>query len=145
MRLPLLVLVASVALSTSARAQQVAAAGAPGAPSPVTRADTAQAFREMAASLRHLVLAQETYYATHASYTTDAVALGIAKGGPARAQVIFAGGRGWTAMSSVRGLTGRSCVMFVGSADETPRMPMTLADRRTPTQAQEGQPVCDTP
>jgi hypothetical protein len=148
MRLPLLTLVASTLLAASAHAQQDAAGGAPAvvrvAP-PATRDDTVRAFKAMAASLRDLVLAQEAYYAKHGSYTTAAGALGIWRGEGARAQVIFAGGRGWTAMATVRGLQGRSCVMFAGNVDEIPKLPTTLADRRTPVQAQEGQPVCDTP
>jgi hypothetical protein len=147
MRLPLLALAASTLLAASAHAQQHAAAGPPApvhATPPATRADTVQAFRAMAASLRDVVLAQESYYAKHGSYTTEAGALGIWRGEGARAQVIFAGGRGWTAMATVRGFKGRSCVMFAGNADEIPKLPTTLADRRTPTAAQEGQPVCDT-
>jgi hypothetical protein len=160
MRLPLLAIAASTLLAASARAQQVAATAAstsPASPSSVhrahrdapallTREDTVQAVKEMAASLRSLTIAQEQHYADHGTYTTDARALGtFRKNERAYAHVIFAGGRGWTGMATFRGLKGKSCVSFVGDADAVVRLPTTQADRRTPKLTQEGQPVCDTP
>jgi hypothetical protein len=154
MRLPLLAIVASALLAASAHAQQnhgaapssPAAAARREAPALLTRGDTTQAFKEMASSLRNLTIAQEQHYAEHGTYTTDAKALGtFRKNDRAYAQVIFAGGRSWTAMATFRGLRGKSCVAFVGDADDVVKMPKTQADGRTPKPSQEGQPICDTP
>ena len=155
MRLPLLAIAASTLLAASAHAQRNQAASAPSSPAAparaampalLTREDTAQAITEMAISLRNLTIAQEQYWMEHGTYTTDAKALGIfKKGGSATAQVLFAGGRSWTGMATVRGLNGKSCVAFVGDADDVVKMPRTQADGRTPKPSQEGQPICDTP
>ena len=155
MRLPLLAIAASTLLAASAHSQQNQGAAAPAspaaaarraAPALLTREDTAQAIKEMAMSLRDLTIAQERYWMEHGTYTTDAKALGIFKTGDrATAQVLFAGGRSWTGLATVRGLKGKSCVSFVGDADDVVKMPKTQADGRTPKASQEGQPICDTP
>jgi hypothetical protein len=154
MRLPFLALAAAALLTASAHAQQVASTTPTTPPPPIartapallTRADTLQALKEMASSLMNLTIAQEGYWAKHGTYTTDASALGThGKQERAHAQVIFAGGRGWTGMATFRGLKGKSCVSFVGDVEATVKLPVTQADRRTPKSTQEGQPVCDTP
>lgn len=126
---------APTALAVSARTSTVAAS--PGAPA-------SAAVAQLQAQLRNLVAAQERYYADHGTYTTDAVALGVYKPGQRDsvvAQVIFAGGRGWTGTASHLGLRGKSCVIFIGRAAELPKMPETLADGRVPDR--EGAAVCD--
>jgi len=160
MRLPLLALASSALLAASAHAQQVATAPAPTAaaatsPGPAahfaapelrTRPDTVQAFKDMVSSLMNLAIAQEGHYADHGTYTTDARALGInGKNQRAYAQVIFAGGRSWTAMATFPGLRGKSCVAFAGDAEQVVKLPATQTDRRTPTATQEAQPICDYP
>jgi hypothetical protein len=57
--------------------------------------------------------------------------------------VIFAGGRGWTAVATDRSLPGRSCVLFVGDEDDLPRIPRTTADGFIPLE--QGTPRCDDP
>ena len=114
-----------------------------------------QALKQMTTKLRNVLAAQEMHYSDHGTYTTSMTALGKYDTGlsPARAntgrrdsvsvQVIFAGGRGWTGIASHWGLRGKSCVVYVGAADELPKLPITRADRRTPTE--EGIPTCDAP
>jgi hypothetical protein len=153
---PLAVLAAAL-MPTLAHAQQQ------GAPHPGASAATAvagaanpaaeHAIKQMVAKLRNVLAAQEGHYSDHGTYTTSMTALGKYDSGlaPARmsgtrrdsvsVQVIFAGGRGWTGIASHWGLRGRSCVVFVGMAEELPRLPITRVDRRTPTE--EGVPACD--
>jgi hypothetical protein len=130
------------------------AASTSGVAAPVNAA-AEQALKQMTARLRSVLAAQEIHYSDHGTYTTSMTALGKydAVLSPARAttgrrdsvsvQVIFAGGRGWTGIASHWGLRGRSCVVYVGMAEELPKLPMTRADRKTPTE--EGVPMCDAP
>lgn len=107
------------------------------------------AVEQMREQLRSLVVAQERYWAEHGTYTTDLAALGhfprsrTAAKDSAFAQVIFAGGRGWTGMSSHPVARGKSCVIFVGDVDELPTVPLTRSERRPA--ANEGEVSCDTP
>jgi hypothetical protein len=155
--------VAFVPATTSAQQQQ----GTPAAAAPAAAATAAapanpaaeQAIKQMTAKLRTVLIAQEGHYTDHGTYTTSMTALGryesslsipktraAAPATPVRrdsvsVQVIFAGGRGWTGIASHWGLRGRSCVVYVGMAEELPKLPITRADRRTP--AEEGVPMCD--
>jgi hypothetical protein len=114
---------------------------ATGAPASVT---PAAALEQMRASLRELAAAQEAYFADHGTYTTDLVALKLfprkVRTG-AMAQVIFAGGRGWSAMATHPELRHRSCVVYVGNRSELPSIPTTLADLMPAVV--EGDPACD--
>lgn len=106
-----------------------------------------QAIAEMKSALRNMVTAQEKYWADHGSYTTDLSALGLypAPAGTRPAalpQVIFAGGRGWSGIAVNRRLN-RSCVIFVGNADELPLIPRTTRSRVIA--ANEGEPACERP
>ncbi|MFN2564396.1 MAG: hypothetical protein ABR499_05210 [Gemmatimonadaceae bacterium] len=145
-----------------AHAQQQQGATPAGAPTASTtavatplNAAAEQALKQMTGKLRSVLAAQEQHYSDHGTYTTSMTALGKYDTGlsPARAntgrrdsvsvQVIFAGGRGWTGIASHWGLRGKSCVVYVGIADELPKLPITRADRKTPTE--ESVPICDTP
>ena len=123
--------------STTAPAKTVAA-GAP------TRVAPAVALQQMKAALRELAAAQEAYFADNGSYTTSLVALKLfpkkVRTG-AIAQVIFAGGRGWSAMATHPQLRHRSCVIYVGSRSELPTIPTTMADLMPAVV--EGDPACD--
>ena len=106
------------------------------------------ALAEMRAALRGLVTREEAHFAAHGTYTTDLAALGLygpgaPKRGAAMAQVIFAGGRGWSAVATHRGLRGKSCVLYVGPAAELPKLPATAADHREAID--EATPTCDRP
>ena len=153
--LPLALLAAS-----SARAQDVprlaSAAPRPAAAShPAAAAATrgaasgAAAVSQMRGTLRRLVLAQEEYRLEHGTYATDVAALGLRDGGPAprqdatTVQVLAAGDRGWSGMSTHRGLGGKSCVIYVGRPEELPKVPATLAERRAATH--EALTACDAP
>jgi hypothetical protein len=139
------VVVLSIGLAAlSARAQSagrvaMAAPGAAGSP--------ADALPAMRAALRALVAREESYFADHGSYTTDLAALGFYEKGrrlspdSARVQVLFAGGRGWTAMATHRAAPGKSCVAFVGSKDDIVKVPETRGERKQAVE--EGVPTCD--
>jgi hypothetical protein len=153
----LAVLAAGGLVPTLAHAQQQgapqpgASAASTTVAAPVNPAE--QAIKQMISKLRDVQAAQDGHLSDHGTYTTSMTALGKYEPSlaPSRAnssrrdsvsvQVIFAGGRGWTGIASHWGLRGRSCVVFVGLAEELPKVPITRADRRTPTE--EGVPACD--
>ncbi len=143
-----------------AHAQQQQGSPQPSAPAASTTAATPvnaaaeQAIKQMTNKLRNVLAAQEGHYSDHGTYTSSMTSLGRYDSGLAPAkmnsprrgdsvsvQVIFAGGRGWSGIASHWGLRGRSCVVYVGFVDELPKLPITRADRRTPTE--EGVPICD--
>jgi hypothetical protein len=113
------------------------------------------AIKQMTSKLRNVLAAQEQHYSDHGTYTTSMTALGrfepslapvkpttvVTRRDSVSVQIIFAGGRGWTGIASHWGLRGRSCVVYVGMPEELPKLPITRADRRTPTE--EGVPACD--
>lgn len=156
--------VAAALVPFAAHAQQQQGApqstGSTAAATPMNPAADA-AIKQMMAKLEKVRLAQEDHYTAHGTYTTSMTSLGryepsLAMPKPPKAgaaptipvisdsvsvQVIFAGGRGWTGIASHWGLRGRSCVVYVGIAEELPKLPITRADRRTPTE--ERAPVCD--
>jgi hypothetical protein len=127
------------------------AAGTTNGSAPVNAA-AEQALKQMTAKLRNLLAAQEGHYSDHGTYTTSITAISKydaafvpttvgKRRDSVSVQIIFAGGRGWTGIASHWGLRGRSCVVYVGIAEELPKLPITRADRRTPTE--EGVPICD--
>lgn len=136
------------------------AVGTP-ASAPVSPAEVA--IKQMIAKLETVISAQDRHYSDHGTYTTSMTALGryersLAMPKPPKpgatpaipvridsvsVQVIFAGGRGWTGIASHWGLRMRSCVVYVGIPEELPKLPVTRADRRTPTE--ELVPTCDSP
>lgn len=153
-------LAAAALAPTLAHAQQQQGSPQPSAPAASTtavaplNAAAEQAIKQMTNKLRNVLAAQEGHYSDHGTYTTSMTALGRYDSGLAPAkmnsprrsdsvsvQIIFAGGRGWTGIASHWGLRGRSCVVYVGIAEELPKVPITRADRRTPTD--EGVPSCD--
>ena len=96
-------------------------------------------------ALRNLVVAQEKYFASHGTYTTDVSALGLfAEGYPHDSvwvQVVNAGGRSWNGRAVHLGARGKSCVIYVGYKTDLPSAPVTDADS---IQAKnEGEPTCD--
>jgi hypothetical protein len=100
----------------------------------------------MKSALRNLTIAEEKFWSTHGTYTTDGSVLGLfpAASGQPLAQVIFAGSRGWKGMVSDRSLKGKSCVIFVGSENELPGgVPKTMAAGIAAKE--EGMPTCDVP
>jgi hypothetical protein len=109
---------------------------------PITALDSARA------ALHSLVVAQETYFAERGTYTTDLVALrefGRLRSHPGIAfNVAYAGGTAWRGSATPTSLLGKSCVVYAGAHDAFPLV-ATRAERRRPTEKQEGQPVCDAP
>jgi len=139
---------AALLLATPLDAQQTAAPAAPNAQTVQVDPDSVQqAIKEMAAALRNLVVAQEKHWSEHGTYTTDLSALGLypaPKGSRPEflAQVAFAGGRGWSGIAVHRRYR-KSCVIYVGFANELPLVPRTERDR---IQASgEGEPACERP
>lgn len=155
MRSTLVSLLAAALVAAPAAAQApTAAAPAPVRPAAATRPDGGttsadSALARMRTRLRDLVVAQERHWSDHGTYTTDVSALGFFEKGrrtppdSASVQVISAGGRGWSGIATHRALRGKSCVVFVGNADELPKVPVTLAGRR-PAET-EGKVECDAP
>jgi hypothetical protein len=127
-------------------------AGPPVAPAASTNPTAERALKQMIAKLRSVQAAQDLHWNDHLTYTTSMTALGrydatlspkamAARNDSVSVQVIFAGGRGWTGTASHWALRNRSCVVYVGIVEELPKLPLTRADRRTPTE--ETVPVCD--
>lgn len=107
------------------------------------------AIAQMRSKLQLLVAAQEAHWRQHGTYTTDVGALGLLGRSGATPQdsttvrVFSAGGRGWSGITTHRGLAGKSCVIYVGRAEELPKVPATLAERRVATH--EALTACDAP
>lgn len=146
--LPLALLSSLVIAPATALGQDVYsfATAAPPEPKPVISADSA--LHAMKERLRNLVAAQEGYWLAHGTFTTDVSLLdmhvtGLERREKASVAVIFAGGRGWSAVSTHGSLPERTCVVFVGEQDHLPRLPVTSHAKRKAEQP--GVPVCDTP
>lgn len=98
--------------------------------------------------LRNLMIAQERFYSTHGTYTTDLLALemlpdpqGLARADSVSVRVLFAGGGGWSGVAQHRGQRGQSCVVFVGEPGSLPMQPVTQAERAVATE--DGRILCD--
>ncbi len=142
---------------TRAEAQQpsVTQTGTPaGPPLPAVPANPVaeRAIKQMLAKLRAVQAAQDSHWNDHLTYTTSMTSLArydaslspkamAARNDSVSVQVIFAGGRGWTGTASHWALRNRSCVVYVGIVEELPKLPITRADRRTPTE--ETVAICD--
>ncbi len=147
----LLVMVAfagiGLSLPTSVEAQDVYSFGTIEAPAEEKRLVVPDSVLGlMKATLRILVAAQEGYWLEHGSFTTDVSALGMHVRGAERrdsstVRVLFAGGRGWSAVATHSALPKKSCVIFVGDADDLPRLPRTAGKGKKAEQ--EGVPMCD--
>jgi Tfp pilus assembly protein PilE len=132
----MLTALAAVTIASAARAQAPAASDA----------EKRTAIADTKTALRNLVTAQEKYWADHGSYTTDGKSLGVYPNDRAKpfVQVIMAGSRGWTAVATHPMLKGKTCVLYVGNAQEIGwGLPETRAD--STKASQEGAPVCDAP
>jgi hypothetical protein len=115
---------------------------------PPASVDPAQARAEMKDALRWLVTAQEAYWFKHESYTTDLAAIReTVDRKPAKDVVLsvhYAGGRAWAASAEHRGLSGQSCVIYVGSPEDF-SAPATRKDHLRPRAVEIGMPLCDGP
>jgi hypothetical protein len=95
--------------------------------------------------LTNLVTAQEKYWYDHGRYSADLKALGVSSGkeGQPRAQLLAAGGSGWTALAEHPSLKGKTCVVFVGNGPEL--APISRTSDPKLKAASEGTPACDQP
>jgi hypothetical protein len=103
------------------------------------------AIDDMKAAFRDLIVAEETYFSAHDSYTTDGKVLDIfpTKHGQAQTTVTFASRDGWSGTATEPSLKGKSCVIYVGSVKSLPNgAPKTIGGV---VAAGEGIPVCDEP
>ena len=155
--LPLVLLAAPPARAqdvTTRLASDAPRSAAASRPAPPRRAVVAApsgvaAIAQMRSKLQLLAAAQEDFWLRHGTYTTNVAALGLLdRSGPTpqdstTVRVFSAGGRGWSGMSTHRGLAGKSCVIYVGRVEEMARVPATLADGREATQ--EALTACDAP
>ena len=141
-----LALAVGVALSLSAH---VAAGQSPSAAASdsVAPAGSLEAVASMKSLLHTLVMLQEKYWYEHGTYASNVSALRLSAGrrGDPVAQVLIAGSYGWAARAQHPSLSGKSCVVYVGNADQE------LGDDGPATSAQkvrataEGTPACDEP
>lgn len=116
-----------------------------------TRGTSAKADSVVKHWLRYLVVSQERYYSQHGTYTTDVSALGLftpprhpgasEKPDSIYLEVIQAGGRSWWGRGSLRGLRGKSCIVWVGTMVDFPAPPTT--DGSKVQAPKEGAPTCD--
>lgn len=137
---------AAQTVNTTAEAYSFGALEPDSTAKPRISADSA--IRLMKARLHDLVAAQEGYWLTHGTFTTDVASLGMHVTGLARrdsaaVSVIFAGGAGWTAIATHGSLPKKSCAIFVGEPENLPRLPVTTSAKKRPEQT--GVPVCDAP
>jgi hypothetical protein len=103
------------------------------------------AIDDMKAALRDLLAAQEAYFSTHDSYTTDSNALDIflTTHGQARTTVTFASRESWTGTATEPSLKGKNCVIYMGALRDLPNgAPKTLGGV---VAKGAGDPVCDAP
>lgn len=137
--------VGEVAVPMSALDGRSGAEGEPMCDAAVAVVETQQ-LADMASALRNLLVAEEKYWAEHGTYTTELAALGLypqpKPRPPFLAQVIAAGGRGWSGIAVNRRLN-KSCVIYVGTVDELAVIPRTVKDRILPSS--EGAPACEKP
>jgi hypothetical protein len=106
------------------------------------------AIRAMKGRLHDLVAAQEGYWLTHGTFTTDVAVLGMHVTGMARrdsaaVSVIFAGGAGWSAVATHGSLVKKNCVIYVGGLENLPRLPVTAHGKLKAEQP--GVAICDKP
>ena len=117
------------------------------APDAVAPASSLEAVASMKSLLHNLVMLQEKYWYEHGKYAADVTALKLspARQGDPVAQVLIAGSYGWAARAQHPSLAGKSCVVYVGNADQEmgDDGPATSAQRVRATA--EGTPACDEP
>jgi hypothetical protein len=98
----------------------------------------AQRFGAIQRGLRHLVAAEETYYAENGVYTEDMSRMGFSPEKGTEVRFLWLARTGWAASSTHPGMPGRDCVIYVGRAHDPPKT------RRGVRSGREGVPVCDT-
>jgi hypothetical protein len=100
----------------------------------------------LAADLKALAAAQESYFASHQRYGRSLHRSGrsgviVSPSAGVRLDLLYVTNRSWTARATHRALQRVSCVVYVGPVPKT-RMPRTRGQRLAPTV--EGMPICDT-
>ena len=98
-----------------------------------------QRFEQIRRSLRHLVVAEETYYAETGSYTDDFSRMGFAPEADTQVRFLWLSRAGWAVSGTHPGMPGRDCVIYVGRGRPAP----TTA--RGARATREGVPACDAP
>lgn len=81
----------------------------------------------MQSDLRNLSSAQETYYASNFSYTSDVTALEFNSSDAVEITVNESGTAGWGATATHSGLGVRQCGVYYGDADASSGSPATIA------------------
>jgi hypothetical protein len=135
----------AVAIAMSARGAMAQASPALSAQDSLTPVSSQDAVASMKSLLGTLVALQEKYWYNHGTYAKDVAALGIApaKAGEPAARLLVAGSYGWAALALHPALNGRSCVVYVGNADQIlgGDGPTTTAQKLRASV--EGTPACD--
>jgi Tfp pilus assembly protein PilE len=91
-------------------------------------------------ALRHVLTAQERFYAANETYAPSAEALGLRPEAGVRVDILVATARGWQGRATHQTQPGRSCVVFVGSLNGA-EAPRTDGDHEMA--GEEGIPLCD--
>lgn len=128
-----LVLVVSCALS-------LGGAGSLGAQSTAAAAWQATPASALKHALRSAAAAQARYQAQHGTYAASVQDLNLRAESGIRVDILRAGPGGWQGKATHLSQPGRSCVVFVGSLDDT-EAPRTDGDREMA--GEESIPLCD--
>jgi Tfp pilus assembly protein PilE len=97
----------------------------------------AAAFSKTRAALRHLVTAEETFFAENGTYSEELSLQGLQPDSNTTIRFLRISRDGWAASGTHASLPGRDCVIFVGRGR---RPPTTVKYGR---RAREGVPACD--
>jgi hypothetical protein len=125
-------------------AQTSTVTGPPGQPSP----EVAAAYvKDMAASLRNLIVSQEGYYSDHNEYgrtlsLTDSQLVIIQPRPGVTLTLTYVTRNAWTARATHAALPTLSCVIYIGTIPPS-RALKTRDQGRVPSD--EGSPACDKP
>jgi hypothetical protein len=88
-----------------------------GAVAPTAPADLSIVRRD----LRSLVVAQETHFATHGSYSPDLAALKLTLSDSVTIKLSEYGKNAYSAVGTLKGVDGASCVLMIGSVAKVPK------------------------
>jgi hypothetical protein len=97
----------------------------------------AGSFAEIKRSLRHLVAAEESFFAENGTYTEDLSVIRFSPSKNVTTRFLWLSRDGWAASGTHTALPDRDCVIFVGQGQSPPT---TLKYVRS---GREGVPVCD--
>ena len=96
---------------------------------------------KLKADLRNLVVAQEKFFSEHSAYADQIDALAYRPSAGAQVSLTATQNNAWAAVATDAGMPGKSCVIHINLAEKY--RPKTMQEKRVPTSAEEGAPICD--